>query len=498
MAKYILVIDEGTTGVRAAVVDKNSRIVADSYTEFTQYRPQAGYVEHDAEEIWARTMDMVKAALARGRLSPADIAAIGITTQRATTVVWDKKTGEPISRAIVWQDTRMADFAEKVAPEWAEKTYARVGWPLSPVYSSLSIKWMLDNVPGAGLRAERGDLLFGNMDAWLIYKLTGGRVHATGYSTVTIAGCYDMVNLCWYKEWLDFLGIPVTMLPEVRDDSGDFGVTDPRVFGAEVPIKAAIGDQQASLFGHGCFEPGMVKCTHGTGTFLGMNVGSKPVMPTSGLLAVIGWKIGPEITYAIEGYSAVTGSLIQWLRDGMKIIGGAGETAALAESVEGNDGVYFVPALAGLTAPYWDPYARGLIIGLTLGTRQEHIVRAALEGIAYCTRDLVEAMRDESGVDIKYTKVDGGAARNDFLMQFQADITNCACERMSNVEATSLGAAYLAGLAVGYWKSKEECVAAREQGKVFEPRMEEAERRRLYAGWKEAVARCMKWSQAVS
>jgi glycerol kinase len=491
--RYIMVIDEGTTGTRALIVDKDSNVKSQVYSEFTQYNPAPDRVEHDAEEIWAATQAMVKKALDDAGLKPTDIAAIGITNQRATTTLWDRKTGKPITPSIVWQDTRTAGFIEEIREKWADKAYGHTGWALAPVYSSLSLNWMMKNVAGAKRRAEAGELAFGTIDSWLIYKLTGGKVHAVAASNATVTGSYDMLNDEWYGDWLNFLGVPLAIFPEVRDDSGDFGVTDPDVFGAEVPITGAIGDQQAALFGQGCLEPGSLKCTIGTGTFVDMNIGPKVAMSTNGLNALIAWRMNGETTYGLEGYAAVTGSAIQWLRDGAELIKESAETEALATSVPDNGGVYFVPALTGLSAPYWDSFARGMIIGITRGTSRAHLVRATLEGIVYSTKDFLGTMREDSGVDITSIKVDGGAARNDFLMQLHADMLDAEVVRPINPEATSMGAAYMAGLAVGYWKSPEECFAGQQIDKVFKPQMPADERDKLYAEWTKAVKRSMGW-----
>jgi glycerol kinase len=493
--QYILVIDEGTTGTRALIVDHNSEIKAQAYTEFTQHHPAPDRVEHDAEEIWSATQAMVTQALAEAGLKPTDVAAIGITNQRATTVVWDRATGKPIAPAIVWQDTRMAGYIETIREEWAEKVYGHTGWPLIPLYSSLSLQWIMENVANARARAEAGELAFGTIDSWLIHKLTGGKVHAISASNASAAGSYDHLNNEWYGEWLDFLGVPLALFPDIYDDSGAFGVTAPSVLGAEIPITSALGDQQAALFGQGCLEPGTVKCTHGTGTFLDMNIGSKLAISQSGLGTIIAWRMNGESTYALEGYAAVTGSAVQWLRDGAEMIEASAETEALATSVPGNDRVYFVPALAGLAAPYWDSFARGMIIGITQATTRAHIVRATLEGIVYTTKDFLETMRQGSGVKITSIKVDGGAARNDFLMQFQADMLDAEVVRPINPEATSLGAAYMAGLAVDYWDSPADCFASQKVDRVFQPEMSAEERERLYGEWSEAVKRCMGWAK---
>jgi len=494
-AQFILVIDEGTTGTRAVIVDRASRIRASAYSEFHQSHPAPDRVEHDAEEIWQATLTVITKALADGDLTLSDIAAIGITNQRATTVVWDRASGDPIAPAIVWQDTRTADYIETIREAWADKAYAHTGWALAPVYSSLSLRWILENVPSARARADAGQLAFGTIDSWLIHRLTGGKVHAIAASNASVTGSYDLTKGEWYAEWLDFLGVPLSMFPEVCDDSGDFGITDPAVLGAAIPITGAIADQHAALFAQGCIEPGTVKCTHGTGTFLDMNVGPALAVGAAGLNTIIAWRMGGSTTYGLEGYAAVTGAAVQWLRDGAHLIESSEETEALATAVADNGGVYFVPALTGLSAPYWDSYARGMIIGITRGTSREHLVRATLEGIVFATKDFLETMRKESGVSISSIKVDGGAARNNFLMQFQADMLDAEVVRPINAEATSLGAAYMAGLAVGYWASPADCFAGQQVDRVFAPQMGAEERDRLYAEWTEAVRRSMGWAK---
>ncbi len=493
--KFVLVIDEGTTGTRSLIVDRDSKVKAQAYTEFTQFHPAPDRVEHDATEIWQATLKMIHNSLVDAGISGGNVAAIGITNQRATTVVWDKTTGDPICPAIVWQDTRTAGFIEEIRDEWADKVYSRTGWALAPVYSSLSLHWILNNVDGARAKAEAGDLAFGTIDSWLIYKLTGGKVHAISASNASVTGSYDLLNDEWYAEWLDFLGIPLSVFPEVYDDSGQFGVTDAELLGVEIPITGAIADQHAALFAQGCVEPGTVKCTHGTGTFLDMNVGPEVAISQNGLNTIIAWRMKGETIYGLEGYAAVTGSAVQWLRDGAGMIGNSAETEALATSVADNGGVYFVPALAGLSAPYWDSYARGMIIGITRGTSRAHLVRATLEGIVYSTKDFLETMRQDSGVDINTIKVDGGASQNNFLMQFQADLLDADVVRPLVAEATSLGAAYMAGLAVGYWNSPAECFAGQDIDKTFSPEMAAADRERLYAEWTKAVQRTMNWAK---
>lgn len=490
----LLVIDAGTTGIRALIFDDASRVVAQAYTEFPQYHPAPDRVEQDANEIWAAARRMIEAALAQAGLAPGDVTAVGITNQRATTVVWDRRDGEPITRAIVWQDTRTADRAGELGPSWGERVYSRTGWSLAPVYSSLSLEWILANVPGARELADDGRLAFGTVDSWLIHRLTGGREHVISASNASVTGSYDLLADDWYAEWLAELGVPVSMFPQVRDDSGLLGHTDPQVFGAQVPIAAAIADQHSALFAQGCIEPGMVKCTHGTGTFLDMTIGTTPVIDTaSGLTSQIAWRRAGETVYALEGYAGSTGAAVQWLRDGAAIIETSAESEALARTVEDNGGVYFVPALTGLSAPYWDSYARGLIIGISPGTARGHLARATLEGIVFSVRDFVDTMSRVSGHEIGRIAVDGGASGNDLLMQIQADQLGVSVVRPENTEATSLGAALMAGLAVGVWATPAEALATQRIEATFEPAIAEADRERAYAGWTRAVERARGW-----
>jgi glycerol kinase len=491
--EQVLVIDAGTTGIRSLVIDRRSQALGSAYTEFPQYHPGPDRVEQDPEEIWEATRTVVAGALADAGRSAGDIAGVGITNQRATTVVWDRGTGAAVAPAIVWQDTRTSALAAELMPTWGERVYARTGWTLAPVYSSLSLRWLLDSDPALRERAEAGTLAFGTVDSWLIHKLTGGAVHAISASNASVTGAYDLLADGWYEEWLAELGIPLSMLPEVRDDSGDFGTTDAGVFGAEVPIAGAVADQQSALFAQHCFAPGEVKSTHGTGTFLDMNVGAEPVISTSGLSSLIAWRIGGETTYALEGYAAVTGAAVQWLRDGAELVGSADETEGLARAVPDNGGVYFVPALVGLQAPWWDASARGTICGIDPSTTRAHLVRAALEGIVYSVRDFLETMATDAGHPIATIRADGGASRNDFLLQFQADALGVEVVRPANIEATALGAAYLAGLAVGLWADREECFAGIDADRTFTPAMGAEERDHLYEGWKRAVERARGW-----
>ncbi len=493
--KFILVLDEGTTGTRALIFDKNSNIKAQAYTEFEQIYPAPNKVEHNAMEIWEKTLAMVKKALADAGLKPDDIAAIGITNQRATSVVWDRKTGVPVYNAIVWQDTRTAGFIDSIRDQWAEKVLAHTGSVINAAYSAHHIKWMLDNVDGVKERANKGELAFGTIDSWLIFKMTGGKVHAISEGNVSQAQVYDLVKHEYYKEWLDFLGIPMSMLGEVVDDACHIGDVDPAVFGAAVPITSALGDQMAALYGQQCLTPGTVKCTHGTGTFLDMNIGTNPAVSKRGLNCIVAWRYKGVTTYMLEGFAGVTGSAVQWLRDGAEMITNSAETEAIAKSVEDNGGIYFVPAMAGLGAPWWDNYARGMIIGITRGTKRAHIVRATLEGIVYSTKDFLETMRQDSGVPIQSIKVDGGASRNDWLMQFQADMLDAEVVRPVSPEATSLGAAYMAGLVVGFWKDEAECFANYKADKIFKPQMPAEKVNALYEEWTKAVKRTLGWAK---
>jgi glycerol kinase len=493
---YVLVIDAGTTGTRALIYDETAAVVGQAYTEFTQYHPAPDRVEHDAEEIWQATNRMIGAALEAARIAPADVSAIGITNQRATTVVWDKSTGDPVTKAIVWQDTRTAARAGELASEWGEKVYSRTGWALAPVYSSLSLEWMLDNVPEARRLADADQLAFGTIDTWLIHRLTAGASHVIGASNASVTGSYDLLAGEWYAEWLSALDLPLSMFPEVRDDSGHLGTTDIGVFGAEVPIASAIADQHSALFAQGCIRPGMLKCTHGTGTFLDMMIGPTPVIDTSsGLTCEIAWRMNGETLYALEGYAGCTGAAVQWLRDGAEIIATSAESEALAASVPDNGGVYFVPALTGLSAPYWDSYARGLIVGITPGTKRGHLARATLEGIVFSVRDFIGAMSQVSGHEIARIAVDGGASRNNLLCQIQADQLGVEVVRPRNTEATSVGAALLAGIAVGVWPDVESALATQEADATFTPAIDEEARAEGYRFWSRAVAAVRGWAK---
>ncbi len=499
MNKYILVIDAGTTGVRALIFNEISQVKAQAYTEFPNYHPAPDRVEQDANEIWDAIQKMIKKVLMDLSISLSDIKAIGITNQRATTVIWDRKTGLPVTRAIVWQDTRTAGRVAELSEEWGEKVYSRTGWALAPVYSSLSIEWILENISGVKECAQKGELAFGTIDSWLIYCLTGGKSHLISASNASVTGSYDLINNEWYKEWLNVLNIPLSLFPEVCDDSGSIAVTDADIMGAAVPISGVIADQHAALFAQECVEPGMVKCTHGTGTFLDMTIGTEPKIDTeSGICCQIAWRKEGKTYYALEGYAGCTGSAIQWLRDGLKIIETSAESEELALSVQDNGGVYFVPALTGLSAPSWDSHVRGTLFGVSPGTKRSHIVRATLEGIVYSVRDFINAMNKISDYDIKAIAIDGGASQNNLLAQFQADQLATIVIRPENVEATSLGASYMAGLGVGIWKDEKEAFTmntASKNKKIFTPQLDEQTRTSQYEKWGRAVECARNWSK---
>lgn len=494
MKKYIMVIDEGTTGTRALLFNKDFQIVSQSYVEFTQYTPAEDRVEHDALEIYDKTIDMCKKAMEQAGASAEDISAIGITNQRATSVIWDKETGLPICKAIVWQDSRTANrCAEINESEWGKKAKNATGWTVAPVYSSLMIEWLMKNNEEVAKKLLDGSALFGTIDTWLVWKLTGGKRHTISYSNASVTGSLDLASKTWYKEFLDYLGIPVSIYPEIVDDSGDFGETYPELFGTSIPITSCIADQHAALFAQGCREGGMAKLTNGTGSFLDMNIGEKCVV-LEGADTVIAWKVGDKINYALEGYAAVTGSAVQWVRDGIKFIKSSSEIEALARSVDDTNGVYFVPALTGLGAPYWDPFARGMIIGITRGTTDAHISRAVLESIAFSIRDITDAMEEHTGSKVKDIRIDGGASNNNLLAQMFADIIDCNIARPASVEATSLGAAEMAGLYTGFW-SEEDLDRAMSYDAEFTSQMPAEEREKRYAGYKDAVTRCMGWTK---
>ncbi|WP_048146520.1 glycerol kinase GlpK [Pyrococcus abyssi] len=490
MEGYILSLDEGTTSARAIVFDREGNIKGIGQYEFPQYYPKPGWVEHNPMEIWDAQVRAIKTAIQKAKVEPAQIKAIGITNQRETTIVWDKN-GNPLYNAIVWQCRRTAEMVEEIKREYGDLIKEKTGLIPDAYFSASKIRWLLDNVPRLREKAERGEVLFGTVDSFLIYKLTGE--HVTDYSNASRTMLFNIKKLDWDEELLEIFKIPEGILPEVRESSEIYGYT--RILGNEIPVSGDAGDQQAALFGQAGFETGMVKATYGTGNFILVNTG-KTVRYSENLLTTIAWGLDGKVTYALEGSIFITGAAVQWLRDGIKIIKHASETEDLAEKLESNEGVYFVPAFVGLGAPYWDQFARGLIIGITRGTGREHLARATLEAIAYLTRDVIEEM--EKLVGIKELRVDGGATANDFLMQFQADILNRRVVRPVVKETTALGAAYLAGLAVDYWESLEEIESLWRVEKIFEPRMDEETREKLYRGWKEAVKRAMGWAKVIS
>lgn len=493
--KYVLALDQGTTSSRAIVFDSCSNIVAVAQKEFTQIFPKPGWVEHNADEIWSSQIGVVAEAIATAGISPADIAGIGITNQRETTVVWDKTTGKPVYNAIVWQSRQTMDICNDLKARGLEETFRnKTGLVIDAYFSGTKVKWILDNVPGAREKAEKGDLLFGTIDTWLIWKLSGGKVHVTDYSNASRTLMYNIRELKWDEELLAALTVPACMLPEVRPSSQVYGDTCPTVFlGAAVPIAGAAGDQQAALFGQTCFKPGMAKNTYGTGCFMLMNTGDKLYESKNGLLTTIAWGIEGKVEYALEGSIFVAGSAVQWLRDGLRLIEAAPDSEYVAKKVKDAEGVYVVPAFVGLGAPYWNMTARGAILGLTRGTSKAHIVRATLDSMAYQTKDVLSAMEADSEIKLQALKVDGGAVANNVLMQFQADILGVPVDRPQVIETTALGAAYLAGLAVGVWSNKEDLVNNWKLENRFEPKMEMEQSAKLYKGWQKAVKRSMDW-----
>lgn len=488
MDKYIMALDLGTTSCRCIIFDKNGRICSAAQKEFTQYFPQPGWVEHDAEEIWATQTGLMYEAMSKIDITINEIAGIGITNQRETTVLWDKETGRPVYKAIVWQCRRTAGYCDELKKlGMAEFFRSKTGLVLDAYFSATKLRWLLDNAAGARERAEKGELLFGTVDSWIIWKLTGGKVHVTDYSNASRTMLFNIHTLKWDEEILRVLKIPQQILPEVKPSSHVYGYTDSKLFGREVPIAGAGGDQQCALFGQTCFERGEVKNTYGTGGFMLMNTGTAPVNSHNGLVTTIAWGVDDKVEYALEGSIFVAGAAVQWLRDELGLIRDAAESEVLAKSVPDANGCYVVPAFVGLGAPYWDQYARGAIVGLTRGVNRNHIVRATLESIAYQVNDVLTAMQEDSGMPITSLRVDGGACDNDFLMQFQADILNTSVVRPYCIETTAMGAAYLAGLAVGYWRSKEEILANHVIAAEFKPQMGQAKRESLLQGWHNAV-----------
>lgn len=496
--KYILSFDQGTTSSRAILFDHSGQIIKTAQKEFTQIYPKAGWVEHDPMEIWGTQSGIAREVLETAGISPFEIAAIGITNQRETTVVWDKSTGRPIYNAIVWQCRRTAEICDALKAGGHEAYIKSVtGLVVDAYFSGTKIQWILDNVEGARAKAEAGNLLFGTIDTWLIWNLTRGKVHVTDYSNASRTMLFNIDTLEWDETLLELMHIPRTMMPVVKSSSEVYGTTDEHTFGgALIPISGVAGDQQAALFGQACFEPGMAKNTYGTGCFMLMNTGEKRIPSKNGLLTTIAWGIDGKITYALEGAVFIAGASIQWLRDEMKLIHEAKDSEYYASKVEDTGGVYVVPAFAGLGAPYWDMYARGAIVGMTRGTNKNHIIRATLESIAYQTKDIIDAMVEDAELDLKALKVDGGATVNNFLMQFQADLLGVAVDRPVVTETTALGAAYLAGLSVGFWPSTVAITENWAVARHFEPHLENEQREELYKGWRKAVSRAMAWEEA--
>ena len=496
MAKYVMALDSGTTSNRCILFDESGRIRSVAQKEFIQHFPKPGWVEHDAGEIWSTQLSVAREAMNQIEATAEDIAAIGITNQRETTIVWDKNTGQPVYHAIVWQCRRTSEYCDSLKAKGLEEKFRqKTGLVIDAYFSATKVKWILDNVEGARERAEKGELLFGTVETWLIWKLTKGAVHVTDYSNASRTMMFNINTLEWDDEILEELDIPKCMLPQVKESSEIYGETDPSFFGGRIPVAGAAGDQQAALFGQGCFKPGDVKNTYGTGCFLLMNTGNKIYQSKNGLVTTIAISLDGEVEYALEGSVFVGGAVIQWIRDGMHLIQDSCDSEYYAQKVPDNGGVYIVPAFTGLGAPYWDMYARGAILGITRGTTQNHIIRAAEESIAYQSADLMWAMEKDTDITISTLKVDGGASRDHFLMQFQSDILNKEVLRPAIRETTALGAAYLAGLATGVWKSREEISHLWSCNQLFEPKMDAAQREKLVKGWHKAVGRSSDWAE---
>jgi glycerol kinase len=492
MEKFILSLDQGTTSTRAILFNKNGDIFHTAQKEFTQIFPNPGWVEHNANEIWGTVLSVIASVLSESGTKPEQIEGIGITNQRETAVVWDKETGTPVYNAIVWQSRQTSGICDELKEKGYNDIFReKTGLLIDAYFSGTKVKWILDHVDGAREKAEQGKLLFGTIDTWLIWKLSGGKAHVTDYSNASRTLMFNIYDLKWDEELLEILGVPASMLPEVKPSSEIYAHTvDYHFFGKEVPIAGAAGDQQAALFGQACFEEGMAKNTYGTGCFMLMNTGEKAVPSNAGLLTTIAWGIDGKVEYALEGSIFVAGSAIQWLRDGMRMLKNAGDSEQYAQRVESTEGVYVVPAFVGLGTPYWDSDVRGAVFGVTRGTSKEHFVRATLESLAYQTKDVLSAMEEDSGIELKTLRADGGAVKNNFLMQFQADVLNVPVQRPTINETTALGAAYLAGLAVGFWE-KEEISKQWAIDTTFSPEMEEEQRNELYTGWKKAVHAAM-------
>ena len=496
MPQYIMALDAGTTSNRCILFDRQGNICSVAQKEFTQIFPQPGWVEHDADEIFATQLEVAQAAMRNIGATAADIAAIGITNQRETTILWNKYTGRPVYHAIVWQCRRTTPLCEQLRQEgWTDTIHRKTGLVIDPYFSATKIAWILDNVPGVREMADRGELLFGTVETWLIWKLTGGRVHVTDYSNASRTMLFNINTLQWDKEILARLNIPACILPQVMPSSAVYGKTDAAFFGAPIAISGAAGDQQAALFGQTCFAPGEAKCTYGTGAFVLMNTGHTPIYSQNGLVTTIAWGLDGQITYALEGSIFVAGAAIQWLRDELRLIESASDSEYMARKVPDTNGCYVVPAFTGLGAPYWDAYARGTIVGLTRGVNKNHIIRATLDSITYQTNDVLGAMAADARIPLETLKVDGGAAANNYLMQTQADISAAPVLRPRCVETTAMGAAYLAGLAVGYWENPEQIRENWSVDRIFQPEMEENARRSRLQGWKRAVGCCAGWEK---
>lgn len=496
MSKYVMALDAGTTSNRCIIFNEKGEMCSVAQKEFTQYFPKPGWVEHDANEIWSSQLGVAVEAMAKLGIGADDIAAIGITNQRETTVVWDKNTGEPVYHAIVWQCRRTSEYCDTLKDKGlTDKFREKTGLIIDAYFSGTKLKWILDNVEGVRERAEKGELLFGTVETWLIWKLTKGKSHVTDYSNASRTLLFNIKDLTWDKEILEELNIPECMLPEPKPSSCIYGYSDASFFGKEIPIAGAAGDQQAALFGQTCFNPGEAKNTYGTGCFMLMNTGETPVYSKNGLVTTIAWGLDGKVNYALEGSIFVAGASIQWLRDELRIIDSAPDSEYMAKKVKDTNGCYIVPAFTGLGAPHWDQYARGTIVGLTRGVNKYHIIRATLESLAYQVNDVLQAMKADSGIDLAALKVDGGASANDFLMQFQSDIINAPVKRPCCVETTAMGAAYLAGLAVGYWGSKEDVIKNWAIDKVFTPAMDEEDREEKIKGWNKAVKCSFGWAK---
>ncbi|MBQ8067255.1 MAG: glycerol kinase GlpK [Solobacterium sp.] len=498
MAKYVMALDAGTTSNRCILFNEKGEMCSVAQKEFTQYFPKPGWVEHDANEIWQTQLSVAREAMQKVGAKAEDIAAIGITNQRETTIVWDRMTGQPVYHAIVWQCRRTADMKEELIgkyPDIADEAYHKTGLVFDPYFSGTKLRWILNNVEGVRERAEAGELCFGTVDTWLIYKLTKGRVFATDYSNASRTLMFNINDLKWDEKLCEQLEVPMCMLPEARPSSGTFGSSDPEFFGGPIKIAGVAGDQQAALFGQTCFEPGMAKNTYGTGCFMLMNVGDKPIYPNNGLLTTIAWGLDGKVEYALEGSVFVAGAAIQWLRDELKVIDASPDSEYFATQVKDTNGCYVVPAFTGLGAPYWDPYARGAITGLTRGVNKYHIIRATLESLAFQTNDVLQAMEEGSGVKLAALKVDGGACKNNFLMQFQSDLINAPVHRPVCVETTAMGASYLAGLAVGFWAGKQDVIKNWAIDREFKPEMDADTRAAEIKGWKQAVNSTLGWAK---